>query len=148
MALIGAGILAANMVEVVQGGSRISELRSHGRQVPGDASVTHACSTGRGITCSTSSVWLTFRNTQGLEEYVAEPRLAHTLYVPSGPTGDDGHMRTTVVYDPSDPENAQAAGVLRWGPWDLIEHRWIVFTIGLVLAVAGSSALAADLMRR
>ncbi|MFB7509878.1 DUF3592 domain-containing protein [Streptomyces broussonetiae] len=147
MAVIGAGILAVSLTEVVQGDSRISALRAHGRRVPGDASIARACSTGRGTTCSTTNVWLTFRDAQGLDEYVAEPRLAHTLYVPSGPAGDDGRVHTTVVYDPADPDDAQAAGALRWGPWDLIEHRWLTFTVGLGLAVAGSGALVADRIR-
>ncbi|MEU6775083.1 DUF3592 domain-containing protein [Streptomyces sp. NPDC046759] len=144
MALLGVGILAANVVEVVQGDDRISELRTHGRQVPGDAYVLHACSTGRGAGCSTSAVWLSFHDAEGLPEFADEPRLAHTLYVPSGPRDDEGHIHTTVVYDPADPEDAQAAGVLHWNAWNLIQHRWFAFTIGAVLAVAGSAALATD----
>ncbi|MEV5878322.1 DUF3592 domain-containing protein [Streptomyces sp. NPDC052101] len=147
MALLGVGILAANIVEVVEGADRISELRAHGHRVPGDASVLRTCSTGRGTACSTSGVWLSFRDAEGLPEFTAESRLAHTLYVPSGPRDDEGRVRTTVVYDPADPNDAQAAGVLRWSAVDLIEHRWLPFTIGLVLAVAGSAALATERLR-
>ncbi|MGW7820404.1 hypothetical protein ACWGLF_20245 [Streptomyces puniciscabiei] len=141
MALLGVGILAANIVEVVQGDDRISELRAHGRRVPGDASVLTACSTGRTTSCSTSAVWLSFRDAKGLPQFTAESRLAHALYVPSGERDAEGHVHTTVVYDPADPDDAQAAGVLHWNAWDLIEHRWLPFTIGLVLALAGSVAL-------
>jgi hypothetical protein len=144
MALLGASILCANIVEVVQGADRISELRAHGRRVPGDAAVLDRCSSGRGTECSTSGVWLSFRDAKGLPRFTAESRLAQSLYVPSGPRDDEGHVRTTVVYDPADPDDAQAAGVLRWNAWNLIEHRWLAFTIGLVLAVAGSAALAID----
>ncbi|AOR36607.1 hypothetical protein BFF78_41075 [Streptomyces fodineus] len=144
IALLGVSILTVNIIEVVQGDDRIAELRAHGRRVPGDASVLEACSTGRGAECSPSAVWLSFHDAKGLPEFADEARLAHSLYVPSGPRDGEGHVRTTVVYDPSDPEDAQAAGVLRWNAWDLIEHRWLAFTIGLVLAGAGSAALAID----
>lgn len=63
--------------------------------------------------------------------------------MPSGPTDADGLVHTTVVYDPADPEDAQAAGVLRWGALDLLRHRMPPLTIGLVLTVAGPAALAA-----
>ncbi|TQK79187.1 hypothetical protein FB563_8410 [Streptomyces puniciscabiei] len=141
MALLGVGILAANIVEVVQGDDRISELRAHGRRVPGDASVLTVCSTGRTSSCSTSAVWLSFPDAKGLPRFTAETRLAHALYVPSGERDAEGHVHTTVVYDPADPDDAQAAGVLHWNAWDLIEHRWLPFTIGAGLAVAGSVAL-------
>jgi hypothetical protein len=52
-------------------------------------------------------------------------------------------VHTTVVYDPADPDDAQAAGVLHWGALDLIEHRWLAFTIGLLVALVGPTALAA-----
>ncbi|MEU2926011.1 DUF3592 domain-containing protein [Streptomyces sp. NPDC007251] len=147
MALFGVGILAANIVEVVQGDHRISALRAHGRQVPGDALVLHTCSSGRGAGCSTSAVWLSFHDAKGLSRFAAEPRLAHTLYVPNGPRDAEGHIRTTVVYDPAHPDDAQAAGVLRWNAWDLIEQRWLALTIGAVLTVAGSAALATERLR-
>ncbi|MGW1164292.1 hypothetical protein [Streptomyces sp. NPDC002550] len=147
MAVLGVGILAANIVEVVQGDDRISDLRAHGRRVPGDASVLGTCSTGRGAECSTSAVWLSFHDAKGLPQFTSEARLAHTLYVPSGPRDDEGHVHTTVVYDPADPEDAQAVGVLRWNAWNLIEHRWLAFTIGLVLAAAGAAALVGDRLR-
>jgi hypothetical protein len=147
MALLGAGILAANIVGVVQGDHRISALRAHGRQVPGDALVLHTCSSGRGAGCSTSAVWLSFHDAKGLSRFAAEPRLAHTLYVPNGPRDAEGHIRTTVVYDPAHPDDAQAAGVLRWNAWNLVEQRWLALTIGAVLTVAGSAALAAERLR-
>ncbi|MEU7303917.1 DUF3592 domain-containing protein [Streptomyces sp. NPDC007206] len=147
MALFGVGILAANSVEVVQGDHRISALRAHGRQVPGDALVLHTCSSGRGAGCSTSAVWLSFHDAKGLSRFAAEPRLAHTLYVPNGPRDAEGHIRTTVVYDPAHPDDAQAAGVLRWNAWDLIEQRWLALTIGALLTVAGSAALATERLR-
>ncbi|MEU9440773.1 DUF3592 domain-containing protein [Streptomyces sp. NPDC048304] len=147
MALLGVGVLAANSVEVVQGDHRISALRAHGRQVPGDALVLHTCSSGRGAGCSTSAVWLSFHDAKGLSRFAAEPRLAHTLYVPNGPRDAEGHIRTTVVYDPAHPDDAQAAGVLRWNAWNLIEQRWLALTIGAVLTVAGSAALATERLR-
>ncbi len=144
MALVGVGVLAATIVEVVQGDSQISELRAHGSRAPGHASIDWACSSGRGGGCSPSKVWLSFHDAKGLPQFTAEPSLAHTLYVPSGRPDDDGYVHTTVVYDPADPEDAQAAGVLKWGALDLIEHRWLALTIGLVLAVAGPAALVTD----
>ncbi|MCW7940622.1 hypothetical protein AAW14_00780 [Streptomyces hygroscopicus] len=148
MALVGAGVLAADIVEVLQGDGRISELRAHGRQVPGDASIEWACSAGRGSSCSPSKVWLSFHDATGLPQFTAEPSLAQTLYVPSGAADDDGYVHTTVVYDPAHPEEALPAGVLHWGAWDLIERRWFAFTVGLVLAVAGAAALVSDRIRR
>lgn len=147
MALLGAGVLAANIVEVVQGDHRISALRAHGRQVPGDALVLHTCSSGRGAGCSASAVWLGFRDAKGLTRFAAESRLARTLYVPNGPRDAEGRIRTTVVYDPAHPDDAQAAGILRWNAWDLIEQRWLALTIGAALAVAGSAALVTERLR-
>ncbi|WNM35606.1 hypothetical protein RKE30_37250 [Streptomyces sp. Li-HN-5-11] len=143
-ALLGAGIVVADVAEVVQGAGRISELRAHGRRVPGEAFVEQSCSTGRGGGCSASGVSLSFHDAHGLEQFTEEPRLAQALYVPSGPVEADGSVRTTVVYDPADPQDAQAAGVLHWGALDLLRHRMLPLTIGLVLAVVGPAALAVD----
>jgi hypothetical protein len=144
MALLGVSILVANTVEVVQGDRRISELRAHGRLVPGVASIAWACSSGRGGGCSPGTVELDFHDAHGIPQLTWEATLAHTLYVPSGPADDDGGVRTTVVYDPANPDDAQAAGVLHWGALDLVEHRWLPFTIGLVLGVAGPAALLSN----
>lgn len=143
-ALFGVAVLVANVHEVIQADSRISGLRAHGRQVSGDATVDSSCSTGRTISCSTSGVRLGFRDAAGHDEDVPEQELAHALYVPAGPRGDDGRVRTTVVYDPTDPANAQAAGVLHWGVVDLIAHRWIPLALGVVLAGVGGAALVVD----
>jgi hypothetical protein len=152
MVLFGASLLVVNTVEVVQGAGRISALRAHGRRVPGEAEIVTACSTSSksgASTCSTSTVWLSFRDAHGLDQYVAEPRLAHSLYVPGGSADSGGTVHTTVVYDPADPdENAQAVGALRWNAWDLVAHRWLPFTLGLVLTAAGAGALVTDLVDR
>lgn len=60
--LLGAGVVVANVVEVVQGAGRISELRAHGRRVPGEAFVGQSCSAGRGGGCSASGVSLSFHD--------------------------------------------------------------------------------------
>ncbi|MGW4569193.1 hypothetical protein ACWEN3_45025 [Streptomyces sp. NPDC004561] len=142
MTLFGAAVLAVNIVEVVQGSDRLSGLRAHGRRVPGVASVLSSCSTGRTTSCATTAVWLGFKDAAGLPEFASEARLAHSLYVPSGPRNSEGQVRTPVVYDPADPDDAQAAGALRWNAWTLIEHRWLPFAIGLMLSGAGAAALA------
>ncbi|MDF3300512.1 DUF3592 domain-containing protein [Streptomyces tropicalis] len=143
-ALIGAVVLTANVVHVVRAEGRISALRAHGRRVPGDAEIVRHCSGGRFTECSTTSVWLDFRDGRGIPVTAVEPRLATSLYVPAGPADADGRVRTTVVYDPAAPEEAQAAGALDWGPLDLAGHRWFAFAVGLVLAGAGAVALLSE----
>ncbi|MFE9455047.1 hypothetical protein [Streptomyces sp. NPDC006739] len=144
MTLLGVAVLVVNIHEVVQADSRISGLRAHGRQVAGGATVDYACSSGRGASCSASDVWLSFRDAGGHDEYVPEDELAQALYVPSGRAGDDGLVRTTVVYDPADPQDAQAAGALHWGVADFVAHRWFPFALGVVLAGVGAAALVID----
>ncbi|OIJ94783.1 hypothetical protein BIV23_35880 [Streptomyces monashensis] len=145
MALFGVALLVGTLREVAQADSRISALRDHGRRVPGGAVVSYACSTGRGASCSASSVMLSFRAGDGDDEYVREDELADSLYVPSGrPSEDDGLVRTTVVYDPADPANAQAAGALHRGVVDFVADRWFPIALGVVLTGVGAAALVID----
>jgi hypothetical protein len=145
MALFGVALLVGTIREVVRADSRISALRAHGRQVLGVADVGYACSRGRGSSCSVSSVMLSFRAADGKDEDVPEEKLADSFYVPSGGRFEyDGLTSTAVVYDPADPENAQAAGALRWGVVDFIAHDWFRLAAGVVLAGVGTAGLVID----
>lgn len=145
MTLVGVGILVADVREIAQTDSHISDLRAHGRRVPGNAALGYSCSSGRGGGCSVTGVQLIFRAADGDPEYVPEEELGESLYVPSGrPSGDEGLVPTTVVYDPADPQDAQAAGALHWGVVDLIAHRWLSLALGVVLTGVGAAALVID----
>ncbi|WP_143076660.1 DUF3592 domain-containing protein [Streptomyces sp. MUSC 14] len=145
MTLVGLGILVADVRDIAQADSHISDLRAHGRRVPGSAALGYSCSSGRGGGCSVSSVQLIFRAADGDDVYVPEDELAESLYVPSGrPSGAEDLVPTTVVYDPADPEDAQAAGALHWGVVDLIAHHWLSFALGVVLTGVGAAALVID----
>jgi hypothetical protein len=137
VALIGGLLLTGQIRQLVDGRNQLAALRDHGRHASAHASLSSVCSSGRGISCKTSSVWLDFTDAAGEPIDEPEPAIDGSLYVPHGPRDAENRVATTVVYDPEFPERAQAAGALDQGVLDLATHHWIALTIALALLGGG-----------
>ncbi|MGY0057547.1 hypothetical protein ACWY4P_13430 [Streptomyces sp. LZ34] len=144
VALIGALLLAGQVKQVWNGHAELAALRAHGLHARAQASLTTTCSQGRGISCTTSSVWLDFIDADGDPVTVPEKAIDGSLYVPHGHRDTEDRVATTVVYDRADPYEAQPAGALDQSVLDLAARHWIALTIALALLGAGvTGAIAA-----
>lgn len=137
VALVGALLLASQVEHIRDGRGELAALRAHGLHARAQATLSTTCSTGRGTTCETSSVWLDFTDAAGDPVSVPETPVDGSLYVPRGHRDAEGHVATTVVYDRADPYDAQPAGALAQDPLDLASHHWLALTLALALLGGG-----------
>ncbi|WP_329457988.1 hypothetical protein [Streptomyces sp. NBC_01497] len=139
VAVLGALSLAGQIKMVVQGRAELADLRTHGTRVPGEARVmTHCGGSGRSYSCGTSAVRLDFTDTRKVPWLVGEKSVASSLYVPRGKLNDEAAIATTVVYDPADPEDAQALGAVGQNVLDLARHNLSTLVITVLMAVLGT----------
>lgn len=143
VALIGALLLSGQIKHIWDGHSELAALRAHGLHARAEASLSTTCSRGRGISCETSSVWLDFNDADGDPVSVPETAIDGSLYVPHGRRDAEDRVATTVVYNRTDPYQAQPAGALDQSVLDLAAHRWLALTIALALLGAGIAGTVA-----
>lgn len=139
--VLGILSLAGTGASVAGGRAHLADLRAHGAHAAGEARVMTHCGGGRGsYSCGTDAVWLDFTDERGRLRLVREKPVASSLYVPHGKPGADLSIATTVVYDASDPSDAQPASALDQSVLDLARHRMTALVVALLMAVLGVGA--------